>query len=60
VLYRKAISEKSDDEIFALAMKQCTEAAIELRHSVERTPNNFPVVSSDFLTLNKIRRKMSV
>ena len=35
VLYRKAISEKSDEEIVALVIKQRTEAAVEFQRSIE-------------------------
>ncbi len=37
VLYRKAISEKSDEEIVALVIKQRTEAAVEFQRSIEHS-----------------------
>lgn len=39
VLYRKAISEKSDDEIVALVIKQRTEAAVEFQRSIRALTN---------------------
>jgi hypothetical protein len=37
MLYRKAIAEKSDEEIIALVIKQRTEAALEFQRSIEQS-----------------------
>lgn len=59
VLYRKAISEKSDDEIIALVIKQRTEAAVEFQHSIEQSLEQLSHISSEFEPSSQKRRKMS-
>lgn len=59
-LYRKAISEKSDDEIFALVIKQRTEAAIEFQRSIEQSLEQLSHISSEFEPSSQKRRKMSL
>ncbi|MEH2922428.1 DUF4756 family protein [Samsonia erythrinae] len=58
-LYRKAIQEKSDEEIVALVIKQRTEAALEFQRSVELSLEQLSSISSDFITSDKKYRKMS-
>ncbi|EHM8483701.1 DUF4756 family protein [Salmonella enterica] len=58
-LYRKAISEKSDDEIFALVIKQRTEAAVEFQRSIEQSLEQLSHISSEFEPSSQKRRKMS-
>lgn len=60
VLYRKAISEKSDEEIVALVIKQRTEAAIEFQRSIEQSLEQLSHISSEFEPLSQNRRKMSL
>lgn len=60
VLYRKAISEKSDDEIIALVIKQRTEAAVEFKRSIEQSLNQLSHISSEFDPSSQKRRKMSL
>lgn len=57
-LYRKAISEKSDDEIVALVIKQRTEAAVEFQRSVEQSLEQLSQISSEFEPSSQKRRKM--
>ncbi|MDY4379080.1 DUF4756 family protein [Pectobacterium brasiliense] len=59
-LYRKAIQEKSDEEIVSLIIKQRTEAALEFQRSVEQSLEQLSVISSDFGASNTKRRKMAV
>ncbi|WP_193144720.1 DUF4756 family protein [Citrobacter europaeus] len=59
-LYRKAISEKSDDEIFALVIKQRTEAAVEFQRSIEQSLEQLSHISSEFEPSSQKRRKMSL
>lgn len=59
ILYKKAIEEKSDAEIIALVIKQRTEAALEFQRSVDLSLKQLSSISSDFLTSNEIRRRMS-
>ncbi|HBM3140824.1 TPA: DUF4756 family protein [Klebsiella oxytoca] len=59
-LYRKALSEKSDDEIFALVIKQRTEAAVEFQRSIEQSLEQLSHISSEFEPSSKKRRKMSL
>ncbi|MGT6557372.1 DUF4756 family protein, partial [Escherichia coli] len=59
VLYRKAISEKSDEEIVALVIKQRTEAAVEFQCSIEQSLEQLSRISSEFEPSSKKRRKMS-
>lgn len=60
MIYQRAISEKPDEEIVALVVKQRTEAALEFQRSVEQSLEQLSVISSDFRTSNTKRRKMSV
>ena len=60
VLYRKAISEKSDEEIIALVIKQRTEAAVEFQRSIEHSLEQLSHISSEFEPSNQKRRKMSL
>lgn len=60
VLYRKAISEKSDEEIIALVIKQRTEAALEFQHSIEQSLEQLSHISSEFEPSSQKRRKMSL
>ncbi|EBI8848396.1 DUF4756 family protein, partial [Salmonella enterica subsp. enterica serovar Anatum] len=60
VLYRKAISEKSDEEIVALVIKQRTEAAVEFQHSIEQSLEQLSHISSEFEPSSQKRRKMSL
>ncbi|MBA0203707.1 DUF4756 family protein [Pectobacterium aroidearum] len=59
-LYRKAIQEKSDEEIIALVIKQRTEAALEFQRSVEQSLEQLSVISSDWGASNTKRRKMAI
>ena len=60
VLYRKAISEKSNEEIIALVIKQRTEAAIEFQRSIEQSLEQLSHISSEFEPSSQKRRKMSL
>ncbi|EBS6133475.1 TPA: DUF4756 family protein, partial [Salmonella enterica] len=60
VLYRKALSEKSDEEIIALVIKQRTEAAVEFKRSIEQSLNQLSHISSEFDPSSQKRRKMSL
>ncbi|EBN9931851.1 DUF4756 family protein [Salmonella enterica] len=60
VLYRKAISEKSDEEIIALVIKQRTEAAVEFQRSIEQSLEQLSHISSQFEPSSQKRRKMSL
>ncbi|MER0234724.1 DUF4756 family protein [Enterobacter hormaechei] len=60
VLYHKAISEKSDEEIIALVIKQRTEAAIEFQRSIEQSLEQLSHISSEFEPSSQKRRKMSL
>ncbi|MFA9175845.1 DUF4756 family protein [Klebsiella variicola] len=59
-LYRNALSEKSDDEIFALVIKQRTEAAVEFQRSIEQSLDQLSHISSEFEPSSQKRRKMSL
>lgn len=59
-LYRKALSEKSDDDIIALVIKQRTEAAIEFQRSIEQSLEQLSHISSEFEPSSQKRRKMSL
>lgn len=59
-LYRKALSEKSDDDIITLVIKQRTEAAIEFQRSVEKSLEQLSHISSEFEPSSQKRRKMSL
>ncbi|EAS3219720.1 DUF4756 family protein, partial [Salmonella enterica] len=56
VLYRKAISEKSDEEIIALVIKQRTEAAVEFQRSIEQSLDQLSHISSEFEPSSQKRR----
>ncbi|EAW5931765.1 DUF4756 family protein, partial [Salmonella enterica] len=58
VLYRKAISEKSDEEIIALVIKQRTEAAVEFQRSIEQSLDQLSHISSEFEPSSQKRRIM--
>ncbi|EMM7531985.1 DUF4756 family protein [Citrobacter braakii] len=60
VLYRKAISEKSDEEIVALVIKQRTEAAVEFQRSIEHSLEQLSHISSEFEPSSQKHRKMSL
>ncbi|EEM8339033.1 DUF4756 family protein [Salmonella enterica subsp. enterica serovar Amager] len=60
VLYRKAISEKSDEEIIALVIKQRTEAAVEFQHSIEQSLEQLSHISSEFERSSQKLRKISL
>ncbi|MLP09249.1 DUF4756 domain-containing protein [Salmonella enterica subsp. enterica] len=59
-LYRKAISEKSDEEIIALVIKQRTKAAVEFQRSIEQSLEQLSHISSEFEPSSQKRRKMSL
>ncbi|EPB0880878.1 DUF4756 family protein [Yersinia enterocolitica] len=59
-LYRKALIEKSSDELVALVIKQRTEAALEFQHSVEQSLEQLSGISSDFNASATKRRKFSI
>ncbi|EPP8689181.1 DUF4756 family protein, partial [Escherichia coli] len=51
-------SEKSDEEIVALVVKQRTEAALEFQRSIEQSLEQLSRISSEFKPSSHIRRKM--
>ncbi|EBW6550932.1 DUF4756 family protein [Salmonella enterica subsp. enterica serovar Tafo] len=59
-LYRKALSEKSDEEIVALVIKQRTEAAFEFQRSIEQSLEQLSHISSEFEPSSQKRKKMSL
>lgn len=59
VLYLKVISEKSDEEIIALVIKQRTEAAVQFQRSIEQSLDQLSHISSEFEPSSQKRRKMS-
>ncbi|ECF6265202.1 DUF4756 family protein [Salmonella enterica] len=60
VLYRKAISEKSDEEIVALVIKQRTEAAVEFQRSIEHSLDQLSTIASTIeQQQNKARRRIA-
>ncbi|EFB2826073.1 DUF4756 family protein [Escherichia sp. 93.0816] len=60
VLYRKAISEKSDEEIVALVIKQRTEAAVEFQRSIEQSLEQLSTIASTIeQQQNKARRRIA-
>lgn len=60
VLYRKAISEKSDEEIVALVIKQRTEAAVEFQCSIEHSLDQLSTIASTIeQQQNKARRRIA-
>lgn len=59
-LYRKTISEKSDDDIISLVIKQRTEAAVEFQRSIEQSLNQLSFIASAFeQQQNKSRRRIA-
>ncbi|EAA7292967.1 TPA: DUF4756 family protein [Salmonella enterica subsp. enterica serovar Mgulani] len=59
VLYRKALSEKSDEEIIALVIKQRTEAAVEFQRSIEQSLEQLSTIASTIeQQQNKARRRI--
>ncbi|HDX4051195.1 TPA: DUF4756 family protein [Enterobacter soli] len=58
-LYRKAILEKSDEEIISLIIKQRTEAAVGFQRSIEKSLEQLSHISSEFEPSSQKRRKMS-
>ena len=60
VLYRRAISEKSDEEVIALVIKQRTEAAVKLQRSVEQSLEQLSHISSEFEPSRQKRRRISL
>lgn len=59
-LYRKALIEKSSDELVDLVIKQRTEAVLEFQHSVEQSLEQLSDISSDFNASATKRRKFSI
>ncbi|EIV1572728.1 DUF4756 family protein [Salmonella enterica] len=60
VLYRKAISEKSDEEIISLIIKQRTEAAVEFQRSIEHSLDQISTIASTIeQQQNKARRRIA-
>ncbi|EAA4210687.1 DUF4756 domain-containing protein, partial [Salmonella enterica subsp. enterica] len=60
VLYRKALSEKSDEEIIALVIKQRTEAAVEFLRSIEQSLEQLSTIASTIeQQQNKARRRIA-
>ncbi|MEK8928513.1 DUF4756 family protein [Escherichia coli] len=60
VLYRKAISEKSDEEIVALVIKQRTEAAVAFQRSIEQSLEQLSTIASTIeQQQNKARRRIA-
>ncbi|HDZ1986588.1 TPA: DUF4756 family protein, partial [Klebsiella pneumoniae] len=57
MLYSKTLSEKSDEEIVALVVKQRTEAALEFQRSIEQSLEQLSRISSEFKPSSQIRRK---
>ncbi|EEJ6338330.1 DUF4756 family protein [Salmonella enterica] len=60
MLYRKTLIEKTPDELFALVIKQCTEAALEFQRSVEQSLEQLSNISSEFEPSSQLRRKMAL
>ncbi|EFR5816371.1 DUF4756 family protein, partial [Salmonella enterica] len=60
ILYRKTLLEKTPDELFALVIKQRTEAALELQRSIEQSLEQLSSISSDFNASTTKRRKFSI
>ncbi|WP_183057203.1 DUF4756 family protein [Salmonella enterica] len=60
VLYRKALSEKSDEEIIALVIKQRTEATVEFQRSIEHSLDQLSTIASTIeQQQNKPRRRIA-
>lgn len=60
MLYRKTLLEKTPDELFALVIKQRTEAALEFQRSVEQRLEQLSNISSEFEPSSQLRRKMAL
>ncbi len=60
ILYRKTLLEKTPDELFALVIKQRTEAALEIQRSVEQSLEQLSDISSEFEPSSQLRRKMAL
>ncbi|MCR3880027.1 DUF4756 family protein [Klebsiella quasipneumoniae] len=60
MLYRKTLLEKTPDELFALVIKQRTEAALEFQRSVEQSLEQLSNISSEFEPSCQLRRKMAL
>lgn len=60
ILYRKTLLEKTPDELFALVIRQRTEAALEFQRSVEHSLEQLSSFSSDFNASATKRRKFSI
>ncbi|BFF82793.1 TPA: DUF4756 family protein [Escherichia coli] len=60
ILYRKTLLGKTPDELFALVIKQRTEAALEFQHSVEQSLEQLSNISSEFERSSQLRRKMAL
>ncbi|EBD0999587.1 DUF4756 family protein, partial [Salmonella enterica] len=60
VLYRKSISEKSDEEIISLIIKQRTETAVEFQRSIEHSLDQLSTIASTIeQQQNKPRRRIA-
>ncbi|HDT5674252.1 TPA: DUF4756 family protein [Klebsiella variicola] len=60
MLYRKTLLEKTPDELFALVIKQRTEAALEFQRYVEQSLEQLSNISSEFEPSSQLRRKMAL
>ena len=60
ILYRKTLLGKTPDELFALVIKQRTEAALEFQRSVEQSLEQLSNISSEFEPSSQLRRKMAL
>ena len=60
ILYRKTLLGKTPDELFALVIKQRTEAALEFQRSVEQRLEQVSNISSEFEPSSQLRRKMAL
>ncbi|HHB8972607.1 TPA: DUF4756 family protein [Klebsiella pneumoniae] len=60
MLYRKTLIEKTPDELFALVIKQRTEAALAFQRSVEQSIEQLSNISSEFEPSSQLRRKMAL
>ncbi|HHE0002285.1 TPA: DUF4756 family protein [Klebsiella pneumoniae] len=60
ILYRKTLLEKTPDELFALVIKQRTEAALEFQRSVEQSLEQLSNISSEFELSSQLQRKMAL
>ena len=60
ILYRKTLLGKTPDELFALVIKQRTEAALEFQRSVEQSLEQLSNISSEFEQSSQLQRKMAL